>query len=158
MPRLYSLVKFLLFERATRTEVGPTALCLKFVGGALNTLQSFMTVRVHSIRSIHHFLAQEIQLPDTNPAMMATSTREPMLGPEKPRPEREDADNTQRNRRVVEGLAGDGILRGKTKDDGNEQDPKANDGRDRFGARPKVERPTLEVPRPDEGHCDRDPV
>lgn len=80
----YSLINLLLLEPATRAKVGPAALRLEFIRGTLMALQPLMTVRVHRVRPIHHLLAQEIQLPDTNPAVMATTPCEPMLGPEEP--------------------------------------------------------------------------
>lgn len=54
---------------------------LKAVVGALVTLQPLMAVAVHGVGSVHHLLAQEVQLPNADPAMMPTPPREPMSRP-----------------------------------------------------------------------------
>ncbi len=117
-----------------------------------------MPVRVHSISSVNHLLAQKIQLPDTDPAVMPTPSCKPMPCPQKPRSKREYPHHAQRNGSIVEGLTRDRILRGKTKDDGDEADPEASDSSDGFGEGTEVEGPAFEVSRPDEAHGDGDAV
>ena len=85
-------------------------------------------------------------------------TRKPCPCPQKPaakRPQRHDADG---HRRIVERLAINGVEFRQAKDDGDEADIKARDGRDRAGERAQVERAFAEIGRVEEADEDGDPV
>ena len=117
-----------------------------------------MTIRVDGLGSKVHFLAQEIELSDTYPAMVSTSAGEPKSGPQEPGAKREYTDDAQRYRRVIESFAGDRILYRQAKDDGDEPDPQTSNNRNRLRQDSKAERSAFEVPRPKKAHCDRDAV
>lgn len=145
-----SLVALLLLERQTWTEVRFTPLVRPV--RALVALQPLMAVRVDRVGSIDHLLAQEIQLPNADSAVVTTTAREPMSSPQEPRPEGEKTHDAERDGSVVEGGATDGVLGRQAEDDGDEDDPADGDDGDRDGEGLEGEGSTLEVARKDEGH------
>ena len=121
-------------------------------------LQSLMTIAIHGIGPIHHFLAQEIQLPDADAAMMPTPTREPMSRPQVPGAEGESGHDGQGHGGVVERLRRNGVFGREAEDDGDEGDPEAGGDGEGFGGGAQGERAAFEVARVGEGHGDGDPV
>ena len=111
-----------------------------------------MPIQINSIRSVDHFLAQKVQLADTDAAMMSTSAREPMLSPKDPTTKREEGDDAKCDRSIVERLAGYWIDRGETKDDSDENNPETCDCGDGLGSGTQMEGTAFEVSRPDDGH------
>ena len=122
------------------------------------TLQPLMTTAVHGIRSIDHFLAQKVQLPNANPAMMPTPPREPTSSPQEPRAKGKGAHDRQRDGRIIERLRRGRVHRRQAKHDGDERDPETSDDGERFGRGAEVERSAFEVAGIDEAHGDGDAV
>lgn len=117
-----------------------------------------MAVAIDCIGSIHHFLAQKVQLPNTNPAVMPAPPRKPVPGPQKPRAERESAHDCQCHRRVIERLGCNRVHRRQAKDDRDEGDPETSDDGERFGRGAEVEGAAFEVAGVDDAHGDGDAV
>ena len=117
-----------------------------------------MTTAVHGIRPINHFLAQEVQLPNANPAMMPTPPREPASSPQKPRAKRKSAHDRQRFICLIELLVRVIVLRRQAEHDRDERDPETSDDGERFGRGAEVEGSAFEVAGIDEAHGDGDAV
>ena len=126
--------------------------------GALIALQPLMAIAVHGVGAIDHFLAQEIQLADANPAMMPTPAREPASSPQKPRAEREDGHDGQSDGGVIQRLGSDGVFRRQAEDHGDERDPEASHDGEGFRRAAEAEGSAFEVAFVDEAHGDGDTV
>ena len=122
------------------------------------TLQPLMAIAIHSIGSVHHLLAQEVQLPNTDPTMMPTPPREPMSRPQEPRAESKGANNRQGDGGVVERLGCDRVDRWEAKDDGDEGDPDTRDDGKRFVSGAETEGSGFDGPFVDDAHGDGDAV
>lgn len=116
------------------------------------------SVRLVGVGPAYHFLAQEVKLPDTDAAMVPTSPREPSACPQGPAAQGEQANDTHRYGRIIEGRASDRIEGRQAKDDGDEADPQACDERDRFGSTTELEGAAFEVVRVVESHGDGDAI
>ena len=117
-----------------------------------------MAVAVHGVGAVHHLLAQEIQLPDADPAMMPTPPREPASGPQEPRAEGEETNHRHGHGRVVEGLRCDWVVGRETEHDGEDCDPETRNNGEWLGCGAESERSAFDFLRVEDGHGDGDAV
>lgn len=81
-----------------------------FQASRLRRLQPVMpvvpSIRFGRVGPADHFFTQKVKLPNADPTVIPTPPGEPATCPQKPAAEREDADNGECYRCVVERLAG----------------------------------------------------
>lgn len=108
-------------------------------------------------RLINDLFGQEVQLPDTDTAMVPTPAREPFARPHGPTSKRTYSYYAHRNTRIVQRSCRDWIDGRQVKCYGNEDNPNTRDSSNRFASFTEIKRATFEI-GPYQGQGDWDPV